>query len=531
VLTNPQFTSTTYSTGVEAGMIVAKNLRLGLGFNFAGFFDRDLSGMDYTTPGAYMGLAYKFDERQVNKLLKRPTENPALYFECEPNLCEQVAVLNLPLHEAKLEMAEIKPRDLILDPFLPQSIHFGLDKHNISLASAPFVDQIADFMLKNKKYDLKVVGHTDSRSSSAYNERLSRRRAEGTKAYLIASGVEADRIEILAQGEDSLRISNEASVTHESENRRVEFYLIPQDRRIRMIPVYEDLQVERKALPYSRNWDFLIQSKFDVVPNRINFNDESSKMTKINELIVKRITTVMNAHPDVNLRIEAPFASTADKFVASARVKNVVQALFDGGVEIDRMSSEIVSLNEVDKPGQDRESKLRSLYFIFENGEKLSIVEQQEDLVGAAAEEVPAAVDRMLEIQTTRKDREVLDAKREVAILPGAVHFAWGMSKLDHKSQGVLSRVGQYLSTHPGVRLELTGIMDSNSSSNRRITESRMENVMTYLVEIGVNPSQVYLGDTKVDRSGTSSTKRRVEFKFVSEDEIRTFKQDYDVKP
>jgi len=48
--------------GVEAGYLVKKNLWISVGYNWSGFFDRDLSGSDYTRQGIYLRLRAKFDE-------------------------------------------------------------------------------------------------------------------------------------------------------------------------------------------------------------------------------------------------------------------------------------------------------------------------------------------------------------------------------------------------------------------------------------------------------------------------------------
>jgi outer membrane protein OmpA-like peptidoglycan-associated protein len=47
---------------------------------------------------------------------------------------------------------------------------------------------------------LQVSGHADGIGSDEYNQRLSRRRAEAVRAYLVESGVAADKIELFAHG-------------------------------------------------------------------------------------------------------------------------------------------------------------------------------------------------------------------------------------------------------------------------------------------------------------------------------------------
>ncbi len=48
--------------GLEVGYLVAKNIWLSAGYNWSGFYDRDLSGSDYTLQGPYLRLRAKFDE-------------------------------------------------------------------------------------------------------------------------------------------------------------------------------------------------------------------------------------------------------------------------------------------------------------------------------------------------------------------------------------------------------------------------------------------------------------------------------------
>ncbi|MGI9646630.1 MAG: SdrD B-like domain-containing protein, partial [Ilumatobacteraceae bacterium] len=51
-----------YALGAEVGYLIAKNFWLSGGFNVAGFEDRDLEGQNYTRPGPYLRIRFKFDE-------------------------------------------------------------------------------------------------------------------------------------------------------------------------------------------------------------------------------------------------------------------------------------------------------------------------------------------------------------------------------------------------------------------------------------------------------------------------------------
>lgn len=69
---------------------------------------------------------------------------------------------------------------------------------------------------------LTIVGHTDSTGPEEYNNKLSRRRANSVRQYLIECGIQAPRLLAIGKGENKPRVSN-ATAEGRAENRRVEF--------------------------------------------------------------------------------------------------------------------------------------------------------------------------------------------------------------------------------------------------------------------------------------------------------------------
>ena len=76
VLYSPQGAARQWAQGVEAGYQVQTNLWVSAGYNWSGFYDRDLSASDYTRRGVYLRLRWKFDEDLFRG--KKPDVNRAL---------------------------------------------------------------------------------------------------------------------------------------------------------------------------------------------------------------------------------------------------------------------------------------------------------------------------------------------------------------------------------------------------------------------------------------------------------------------
>ncbi len=68
---------------------------------------------------------------------------------------------------------------------------------------------------------VKVVGHTDSRGSVAYNQGLSERRAISVANYLVSLGIPADMISAFGEGESN-PVATNATAAGRQLNRRVD---------------------------------------------------------------------------------------------------------------------------------------------------------------------------------------------------------------------------------------------------------------------------------------------------------------------
>lgn len=84
---------------------------------------------------------------------------------------------------------------------------FDFDRADLRSDLIVKLDGVVD-MLNGAKYDrISVVGHTDPIGSAAYNQKLSERRAEAVKKYLVNKGIDPARVATSGSGESNLVVT------------------------------------------------------------------------------------------------------------------------------------------------------------------------------------------------------------------------------------------------------------------------------------------------------------------------------------
>ena len=102
---------------------------------------------------------------------------------------------------------------------------FDFDKAVLKPAGKAKLD---DLVSKVKGINLEViiaVGHTDSVGSDAYNQKLSVRRSEAVKAYLVSKGIEKNRVYTEGKGEKQ-PVADNKTKEGRAKNRRVEIEVV-----------------------------------------------------------------------------------------------------------------------------------------------------------------------------------------------------------------------------------------------------------------------------------------------------------------
>ncbi|MCX7889537.1 MAG: OmpA family protein [Rhodobacteraceae bacterium] len=109
---------------------------------------------------------------------------------------------------------------------MPDGILFATSSDALDPAILPDLAVVANSLLRYPNTTARVVGHTDSTGSLAYNQSLSERRAASVAAVLRQNGVPSSRIVTIGRGPNEPIASN-ATPEGRAQNRRVEILIIP----------------------------------------------------------------------------------------------------------------------------------------------------------------------------------------------------------------------------------------------------------------------------------------------------------------
>jgi outer membrane protein OmpA-like peptidoglycan-associated protein len=111
------------------------------------------------------------------------------------------------------------------------NLNFEFGKAEIKKDSYPYLDNLVDTLLKSKTWRLDIEGHTDNTGSDDFNMKLSQKRADAVKEYLVSKGISEDLITPQGYGESKPLVPNDSNSNREK-NRRVEFKIIKPNNEV-----------------------------------------------------------------------------------------------------------------------------------------------------------------------------------------------------------------------------------------------------------------------------------------------------------
>lgn len=111
------------------------------------------------------------------------------------------------------------------------NVHYEHNKSKVD-ESSPGLKEILEVLIDQPYITVEIGAHTDANGTESYNKELSRKRAEGVKAYLIKKGIPANRLVAKGYGESQLlnrcKDGVKCSEEEHAQNRRTEFKVVGQ---------------------------------------------------------------------------------------------------------------------------------------------------------------------------------------------------------------------------------------------------------------------------------------------------------------
>lgn len=137
---------------------------------------------------------------------------------CETPLGDQGTATGSGAVDAKKPTVEVTPSPQIAARTLPgepmpgsqedlvvnvgDRVYFDFDKFDLQEDARATLEKQAAWLQRNSSVTATIEGHTDERGTRDYNLALGERRANSVRDYLVALGVDANRLKTLSYGKE-----------------------------------------------------------------------------------------------------------------------------------------------------------------------------------------------------------------------------------------------------------------------------------------------------------------------------------------
>ncbi|MBC7774111.1 MAG: OmpA family protein [Phycisphaerae bacterium] len=108
-------------------------------------------------------------------------------------------------------------------------ILFGFDRSDLTAEAKTGLSDLVTVLNQYPDTNIEIQGHTDSKGTDSYNEKLSKRRADAVADYLSNRGIRSGRLTRRGYGEDVPKYDN-SSADGQAQNRRVEFLIAANEK-------------------------------------------------------------------------------------------------------------------------------------------------------------------------------------------------------------------------------------------------------------------------------------------------------------
>jgi OOP family OmpA-OmpF porin len=104
-------------------------------------------------------------------------------------------------------------------------LKFEFDKADLRPEDKELLSRIAGILMTSHDYTISVNGHTDDVGTDAYNQKLSERRAQAVRDYLVKAGLAAEILSVEGHGKSRPIVAGNTEAAR-AKNRRVELGIV-----------------------------------------------------------------------------------------------------------------------------------------------------------------------------------------------------------------------------------------------------------------------------------------------------------------
>ncbi|NJD22574.1 MAG: OmpA family protein [Melioribacter sp.] len=181
----------------------------------------EINGRD-TYMSIDLGLLYFIDKGETSRLCQ-------LYFGISQEYkdmtdydrIEEMIKKHIP-REVTKEVVVERPPTSVSEKWVLVGVNFDFNRSKFTPESYPILYDAAKTLLKNPDLKAEIQGFTDNIGAEGYNKKLSQKRADIVKNYLISKGISANRLNAVGYGEVNPVADNKTS-DGRAMNRRIEF--------------------------------------------------------------------------------------------------------------------------------------------------------------------------------------------------------------------------------------------------------------------------------------------------------------------
>ena len=103
-----------------------------------------------------------------------------------------------------------------------EDVYFDYDRSDLTENAKRLLAQVAEILVNENRFMVTVEGHTDARGTEDYNISLGARRSTVVRDFLIAYGVDGNRLASVSYGKERPKVQGADEAAY-SKNRRAHF--------------------------------------------------------------------------------------------------------------------------------------------------------------------------------------------------------------------------------------------------------------------------------------------------------------------